>query len=124
MTVVAANVREILVGVKAGALPDATITRWIRVAGLIVDSNKGEDVSDEDRDDAVCTLASYYSLTSYATYLQTSSGREPNAIIAQMSELSKVGSVLLSILSRASGAMAPPMGLVVATRSLLDDDGS
>jgi len=123
MVVTVANVREILVGVKAGALPDATITRWIRVAGIIVDSNKGEHVEDSERDDAVCTMAAYYSLTSYATYLQTSAGRVPNAIIAQMAELSKASSVLLSILSRADGAMAPAGTLVVPTASLIDDRG-
>ena len=119
-----ANVREVLVGIKAGQLPDATITRWIRVAGIIADGNKGEAVTEADRNDVVCTLASYYSLTSYATYLQTSGGRVPNAIIAQMTELSKVSSVLLSIISRAAGAMAPDGTLVVATGSIMDDDGS
>ena len=51
MTVTISDVREILVGVKAGALPDATVTRWIRVAGIIADSNKGEHVTEADRDD-------------------------------------------------------------------------
>ena len=61
MTVTISDVREILVGIKAGQLPDVTITRWIRVAGILADGNKGEDVTEADRDEVVCVLASYYS---------------------------------------------------------------
>lgn len=121
MTVTIASIREVLIGVTESNLPDATIARWINVATTIAEGNIGENVTTANKEEMIEILASYYSLVSYATYIHTSGGRIPNAIIAQMTELSKVASVLMSIHSRADGAMAPDWLLVVPTESLLDD---
>jgi len=114
-------VRKILIGITAANLPDATITKWLSISTTIVGGNIHEDVTSAEKDEMIEVLAAYYSLTSYATFLQTSKGKVPNAVIAQMTELSKVGSVLMSIHSRADGAMAPPALLALPTTSALDD---
>lgn len=120
MAVEVDDIRTVLRGVTDAMVPDASVSFWIDVATYIVESNIGADVTDTQKDMAVKVLGSFYTLQSYATYLQTSSSRVPNVILNQMNELSKASSVLLSIISRAEGAMAPPTTLVETTTTKYD----
>lgn len=114
------DIREVLRGLTDALVPDNSVSFWIDIATMVVEANIGESVSDTDKNNVIKVLGSFYTLQSYATYLQTSTGRIPNAIMGQMSELSKASSVLLSIISRAEGPMAPPTTLVETTTTKYD----
>jgi hypothetical protein len=120
MTIEVDDIREVLRGVTDAMVPDNSVSFWINVATMIVEANIGETVTEDDKNTVIKVLGSFYTLQSYATYLQTSTARVPNAIMGQMSELSKASSVLLSIISRAEGPMAPPMTLIETSKSLYD----
>lgn len=120
MVVEVDDIREVLRGVTDALVPDASVSFWIDVATDIVEGNLGEAVTDAQRDRAIKIGASFYTLQSYATYVQTSSARVPNNILTQIGEMSRAFSVLLSLVSRAEGPMAPPTTLVEATTSKYD----
>ena len=120
MTVEVDDIREVLIGITDSLLPDATISFWIDIATDIVEANIGENVTDVQKDRAIKIGASYYSLQSYATYLQASAGRVPNNVVGQITEMSRAFSVLLSIISRAEGAMGPPSTIITTTKSKYD----
>lgn len=120
MVVEVDDIREVLRGITDALVPDNSVSFWIDVATDIVEGNIGADVTDEKRDRCIKIGASFYTLQSYATYLQTSTARVPNNVLNQVGEMSRAFSVLLSIISRAEGPMAPPATLVETTTSKYD----
>jgi len=120
MTVEIDDIREILLGVTNSLVPDDAVSFWIDLATDVVEANIGEDVTDAKKNRAIKVLSCFYTLQSYATYLQTSSGRVPNTVGTQLAEFSKAASVMLSIISRSAGPMAPPTTIIATTKTLLD----
>lgn len=120
MAVEVHDIREVLRGITDALVPDASVSFWIDVATDIVEGNIGGSVPDDQKDRAIKLGASFYTLQTYATYLQTSTARVPNNVLTQIGEMSRAFSVLLSIVSRAEGPMAPPATLVETTTTKYD----
>jgi len=120
MAVEVDDIREVLRGVTDALVPDASVSFWIDVATDIVEGNIGEATTDDQKDRTIKIGAAFYTLQSYATYVQTSTGRVPNNILTQIGEMSRAFSVLLSLISRAEGPLAPPTTIVQTTHSSYD----
>jgi hypothetical protein len=120
MVVEVDDIRDILIGITSSLVPDATISFWIDMTTDIVEGNLGAETTDDQKERAIKVGTAFYTLQSYSTYLQTSTGRVPNNIMTQANEMSRAFAVLLSLISRAEGPMAPPTTLIETTESSLD----
>ena len=103
------DVRNFLNGVTTARIEESTIELQLEIANTTVESERGQNATTEQVDDAKLVYAAYLSLGAYAVKMERSVGGPPPNVAAQLDFLRTLAEAMMIYVRRGSPNYDTPM---------------
>jgi len=94
------DVRDFLKEITTQFVGDPTVRKQITMAEVLVNQEKGANITEEVLEQAILAKAAHLTYLAYATYIERSTGRVPEPMLLHLGELKDLAETMLGYARR------------------------